>query len=218
MSDFKKARNISLFLITIAYTYAIYRYHIVRGVAWEHFALYINNKAIALSSVFLIALSYIPGPLSRLFGKPWVNLLGARKYFGIFGFTLAAIHACVSLLIFNSNYYARFFAQDGKLTLEGELSMLFGVLAFALFSLVTVSSIPSVARDLGQNSWKKIQRSGYWAFGLVMLHVLVMGWGGWLKPNDWPGRLLPISLISFSVIAATLLMRIIVLFFPRSPK
>ncbi len=215
MNDWKKARNISLIVIAAAYAYAIYRYHIVRGVAWEHFPLYINNKALALSSVFLIALSYLPGPFARIFGKPWIGLIGARKYFGLFGFAFASLHAIISLLIFNSGYYARFFGTDGKLTLEGEASMLFGAISFVLFSLVSVSSVPSVAKDLGEKIWKKIQQSGYWAFLLVLLHVLIMGFDGWLKPKDWPGGLVPISLIAFSIIAATLLLRIIVLLLPK---
>ena len=36
-------------ILIIIFTYAIIRYHILRGVPWDNFPLYISNKAISLS-------------------------------------------------------------------------------------------------------------------------------------------------------------------------
>ncbi|MBI2145037.1 hypothetical protein HYU18_01805, partial [Candidatus Woesearchaeota archaeon] len=104
--------------------------------------------------------------------------------------------------------------DGGKLNLTGELSMLFGILAFFIFFAVALASIPSIGAALDERKWKAVQRAGYLALALVLLHVFVMGIEGWLKPSGWPGGLLPISLVASVVIAFTLLVRIAVALFP----
>src|SRR3989338_2139975 len=207
-------------LIAVALIYAVFRYNIVRGVPWEQLPLYITNKGIALSAVLLIALSYVIGPLTRFSPKTFSPWLTTRKYFGLLGFGLAAIHGIISLLIFDPSYYPRFFGENGKLDFNGELSMLFGVISIIIFSVVSISSLNTIEKTIEKKEWLKIQRMGYLAFILVMLHVVFMGYRGWLQPQDWPGGLLPIILISFIFIVLTLLLRTIVIVFPNnsSPK
>jgi len=98
--------------------------------------------------------------------------------------------------------------------------MLFGVISIIIFSVVSISSLNTIEKTIEKKEWLKIQRMGYLAFILVMLHVVFMGYRGWLQPQDWPGGLLPISLISFIFIVLTLLLRTIVIVFPNnsSPK
>lgn len=190
------------------------RYHVIKGVPWDNFPLYILNKAVSLAAVFLIAMSYEFGPLARFLPRVFVPLLPARKYLGLLGFGLAAVHAVMSLLLFSPAYYPKFFSDGGKLNLTGELSMLFGILAFFIFFAVALASIPSIGAALDERKWKAVQRAGYLALALVLLHVFVMGIEGWLKPSGWPGGLLPISLVASVVIAFTLLVRIAVALFP----
>ncbi len=206
---------ITAVVLAVTLAYAIVRYNVIKGVPWQQLPLFISNKAIALAAVVFIALSYDFGPLARFWPKVFVPELSTRKFFGLLGFGLAAVHSIVSLLLFNSAYYPRFFAQAGKLNLTGELSMLFGVIAFSIFSIIAVTSIPSVEKSIDSKRWQALQRLGYFAFFLVMLHVFVMGLEGWLKPSGWPGGLLPISLIAFIVIAFSLLARITVILLPK---
>ena len=44
-------------------TYAIVRYHVLAGVDWSHFPLYIANKGASLAAVFFIASSYLIGKI-----------------------------------------------------------------------------------------------------------------------------------------------------------
>ena len=202
-------------LIALAFGYSIVRYNIIKGVSWDNFPLYISNKAISLSAVFLIASSYILGPLARFSPGVFASKLSMRKYLGLIGFGLGAIHAVISLLIFNPAYYAKYFQASGKLNLNGELALLFGVLSLFVFAIVAISSIPSVIESTDQTKWFKIQQLGYLALVFVGLHVLIMGLSGWFKPQDWPGGLLPISLVAFSVILLTLLLKALALLFPK---
>ncbi len=212
---FKSFAFISLLALLAAFAYAVVRYHVIKGVPWENFPLFISNKAIALAAVVFIALSYDFGPLARFWPRVFVRELSTRKYFGLAGFGLAAAHAIISLILFSPAYYPKFFSAAGKLSLAGELSMMFGVLAFFVFLAVALTSIPSVGAAFDEKRWKAIQRAGYAAFALVMLHVLVMGVEGWLKPSGWPGGMLPISLVAFIIILLTLLARVAVSLLPR---
>ncbi|MBI2139074.1 ferric reductase-like transmembrane domain-containing protein [Candidatus Woesearchaeota archaeon] len=211
-SHWKPALISSAAVLIAAMAYAVIRYNIIKGVPWEHLPLYISNKGIALASVVLIALAYVFGPLTRIRPKVFAKFIPMEKYFGLLGFGLAAVHGIISLLLFSPANYPKFFLEAGKLNLTGELSMLFGVLGFIIFSLVAISDIPGVIDSAER--WKLVQRLGYLAYLFVLLHVAVMGFSGWLQPDTWPGNLLPISLVAFIVIALTFLLRVSVMLFP----
>ena len=208
-----------IFLVSFAliFGYAFLRYNIFKGVPIDQLPLYIFNKAAALESVFIIGLSFLLGPLAR-FSKKVAPKLYLRKYLGVFGFGLSALHGMISILLFDAAYYPKFFAQTGKLNLTGELSMLFGILSIFVFSIVAVTSLPSVEISMHPKQWKFVQRLGYIAFILVLLHVSVMGWGGWLDTSKWPGGLLPISMLAALIIISVLLMRVLVIILPGKKR
>ena len=212
----RRAVIFSFFVLVITFAYAIIRYNILKDVSWTDLPLFISNKAISLSAVIFIAISFLLGPLAHFWPRTFVSLLETRKYFGLLGFGLAAVHSLFSLLLFRQVYYPKFFDASGRFNLTGELSMLFGVLAFFIFLIVAIVSIPSIEKEMQPRQWQTIQRLGYLAFAFVMLHLIIMGVEGWLKPESWPGGLLPISLIAFIVIVLTLFIRILVLMSARS--
>lgn len=209
-------KTVGTTLVTLAVGYAVLRYHVIKGVPWSNFPLFILNKGLSLSAVFLIAASYILGHLSRYFPKTFTPWLSMRKYLGLLGFGLAAVHALMSMLLLSFAYYPKFFEESGKLNLIGELSLLFGVVSFFIFSIVAITSTPSVEKEMDKNKWLKVQSMGYLAFASVGLHVLIMGFAGWLTPKTWPGGLLPVSLVAFIVITITILLKIIALVFPKT--
>ena len=210
----KQALGVAVVSFLILFAYAIIRYNIIKGVSFNQMPLYISNKAIAVTAVVLIGISYLLGPLAHISPKKFVPKLYLRKYFGLCGFGLAALHSFISLLIFSPSYYPKFFNEANKLTLEGELSMAFGIIAFFIFLIESITSLPSVEQKMNEKDWKLVQRTGYLALVLIMMHVLLMGIGTWLKPETWH-YMLPMSLISFIIIAYVLLMRLIVIILPQ---
>ncbi|HEY4510877.1 MAG TPA: hypothetical protein VJG29_00725 [Candidatus Paceibacterota bacterium] len=211
----KKRSWLSLLIFLATFMYAVVRYNAIKGVPWIDLPFFISNKAIALSAIVFIALSYALGSLARFWPRIFAPTLSARKFLGLLGFSLAAIHGFISLLIFSSAYYPKFFLESGKLTLTGELSLLFGILAFFVFSLVAISSMPAVAKSMEVKRWLAVQRIGYLGLVLVLLHVFFMGFEAWLEPSGWPGGLLPISLVAAIVIALVLLIKVTALIFPK---
>ena len=206
---------LSIIIFLAVFAYAVIRYNVIKGTPWIELPLFISNKAISLSAVVFIALSYALGSLARFWPKTFVPALSMRKFFGLLGFGLAALHGLISLLIFTPAYYPKFFLGSGKLNLVGELSMLFGILAFFVFASVAISSIPAVAKSMEPERWRAVQRLGYLGLILVFFHVFVMGLAGWLKPGGWPGGLLPISLVAAIVIAFALLVKITAMVFSK---
>ena len=196
-----------LLLFGVPATYAVVRYHLFGGVDWEHFPLFIANKAISLSAVFFIAMSYLIGKAFKVYDTAPEKRLILIKFCGLIGFSLAAIHAFMSLLLFTPEYYPKLFGSDGRLNLTGELSMAFGVLSLWCLTVTAIASFPFMYDAVGAERWKRGQRMGYLCLALAGGHVVVMGLPGWLKPAGWHGYLPPISLVAFIVILFALLMK-----------
>lgn len=210
--------KVSLVVFLLCFAYAFVRYNIVRSVPLEEVPLYISNKAMAFSATILIGLSFLLGPLARFFPGVFVKHLQLRKSVGLFGFGLASVHAIASLILFDPSYYPRFFLESGKLTWIGESTMLFGILAFVIFGVVSISSLPDVAARMGADKWKTIQRLGYLAYILVLLHVALMGYGGWFRASSWEYGMASITLVASAFIVFVLLLRIVVQIFPSRTK
>jgi DMSO/TMAO reductase YedYZ heme-binding membrane subunit len=178
--------------------YAIVRYNVFKGVGWEHLPLYIVNKAVSLSAVILLAASYLLGKWIRVFDDDPMKRLVLAKFLGLSGFSLAALHVVMSMMLLTPDYYAKFFGE-GKMNLTGELTMLFGALSLMFLASPAVSSLPRMRQDLGQRWWRRSQRLGYLALTLNSGHLFVMGYKGWIDTSTWPGGMPPITMIAFVI-------------------
>jgi DMSO/TMAO reductase YedYZ heme-binding membrane subunit len=196
-------------LFGIPLTYAVVRYHVFAGVEWSHFPLYIANKAISLAAVFFIGASYLIGKTVRVYDDEPDKRLILIKFSGLMGFSLAAIHSAMALLLFSADYYPKFFHEAGKMNLTGELSMAFGVLSLWCLAITAITSLPFMYEAVGADRWQRGQRMGYFSLLLAAGHVLVMGLSGWFAPGGWPGSLPPISLVAFIAALIPLLVKLL---------
>jgi len=146
----------------------------------------------------------IAGKTFRGYDSEPSKRLNLIKFCGQIGFSLAAIHVFMALLLFTPNYYPKLFEAEGRLNLTGELSLAFGVISLWCLTITAISSLPFMYEAVGADRWKRSQRMGYICLALAGGHVLVMGIAGWLKPAGWPGCLPPISLIAFIVVLIVL--------------
>jgi DMSO/TMAO reductase YedYZ heme-binding membrane subunit len=196
-------------LFGVSLTYAIVRYHVFKGVELEHFPLYIANKACSLAAVFFIGASYLIGKTIRVYSAEPDNRLVLIKFCGLMGFSLAAIHTVMAMLVFSPHYYPKFFHDTGKLNLTGELSMAFGVLGLWCLTITAITSLPFMYEAIGADRWHRGQRMGYLSLILASGHVLVMGVGGWFAPAGWPGSLPPITLVAFIAAIVPVLVKLV---------
>ena len=195
-------------LLGVPMTYAIVRYHVFSGVEWSHFPLYIANKGASLASVFFIATSYLIGKSLRVYENDAGKRLILIKFCGLIGFSLASMHALMSLLLISPHYYPKFFLESGRMNLTGELSIVFGVLSLWCLAVTAITSLPFMYDAVGAERWQRGQRMGYLCLALVAGHVLVMGFSGWLAPATWHGALPPVSLVAFIGAAVPVLLKL----------
>ncbi len=154
-------------LFGVAVGYAILRYHILRGVEWAHFPLYIFNKAVSLAAVFFVACSYLVGRVIRWHNDdPRIRLV-VIKFCGLMGLSLASIHGVMLLGLWSRAYYPAYFADDGKLNLQGELAITLGVVGLWALAIPGITTLPTMAKSIGGFRWKRSQRMGYVTLALV---------------------------------------------------
>ena len=176
--------------------YAILRYHIAGDVPWAHFPLFIANKATALAAVVFVACSYLVGKVIRRYDHDPALRLVVIKFLGLVGFFMAAGHAFFSLCLLRPAYFAKYFAEDGRLNLTGELALFAGVVGLFFLSSPAVTTLPMMPKALGGWRWRRSQRAGYTALAFVAVHLTALGLWGWLAPATWHGGLPPISLLA----------------------
>lgn len=199
-----------LLLLTLAY--ATTRYVVFGPWNVSHIPLYVLNKAISWSALWLVALALALGPLARLAPGRFARHLWRRRYFGIMGFALASLHVVMSLAILNYAYYRQFFRQAFELTALAEFSMAMGALAWFLLLAPLAGSLPGARAQMSARYWQLLQKIGMLGMLLGGLHVSY-GVPAWLTPAAWYGGLPPITLWSASAVVIVLALRMLA---PRS--
>jgi hypothetical protein len=112
----------------------------------------------------------------------------------------------MSFMLFNPANYAKFFEENGTMTLIAGLSMLTGVLAFIFLWLYNISFNSEIRKDKDLISFITSRKVLLPAMFLGGAHLFIMGYKGWLNPGGWHGGLPPISLvaITFFVVGYTI--------------
>ncbi len=188
-----------LVVFGVSVGYSIIRYQFVKDVPWAHFPLFILNKATSLAAVVFIGCSYLLGRVLKFHNHDPALRLVVVKFCGLMGFALAGMHAFFSFCLLNPGYFAKYHTADGRLNLEGELGMAVGVVALWALVSPAITTLPMMPKALGGRRWKRTQRVGYIALILVVVHLVVLGWKGWMTPWKW-SWMPPISLLA--VVAA----------------
>lgn len=199
----KKAVQIILVVFLFSLIYGLIRYHLFEAVPYKDFALFVFNKVLALSAFILLTLTFALGPAKALGADVPDAWLAARKEMGIVSFMLVLAHVLSSLLTFGSGaYYAKFFVADGSMSTIGSWAMLLGVASFIWLWLYNISF---KTRQEGDEAFLKLITSKGSLILVLLLsagHVIVMGYKGWLQPENWAGGMPPITLVAFAVFLA----------------
>ena len=200
-SSRNSAGVIILVTLLLSIGYAVLRYHILGPVPWKDLPFFILNKGLSLAAFVLLTLNFSLGPLNNLGFRVPNGWLLARKALGMSGFLLVLIHALMSFLLFRPSVYHQFFGANDTLNLVGGLSMLAGVLAFVILWGYNLSFQTFLREDHAFIAFITSRRFMLFALVLGGLHLLFMGFQGWLKPEGWHGGLPPISLVAFTIFA-----------------
>ena len=197
-SNENSARLIIALALVFSIGYAVVRYHVVGTVPWKDFPFFILNKGISLAAFILITCNFGFGPLNNLGVKVPASWLNARKALGMTGFLLVLIHALMSFMLFTPAVYGKFFAADGTLTLFAGLSMLGGVLAFVVLWAYNLSFQTHLREDKSFIQFITSRKFLLWAMILGAVHLIFMGYQGWMTPSSWHGGIPPISMVAIA--------------------
>lgn len=191
-----------LILLLITTLYAVIRYNVFGDVAWANVPVYVFNKALSWTGLVLFGMSVVARDKAH------------RQYYGLRAFAAVLVHVVLSLMILNPRYFDKFFADSGQMTAMAELSMLAGAAGLLfLAGLFYLNGQPRKAEGASLKAgWG---RAVLWC-GAV--HLVAMGYAGWLAPRDWQGYLPPISLLSFLVALFFLYQRAILGKEPPEPR
>jgi DMSO/TMAO reductase YedYZ heme-binding membrane subunit len=194
--------------LSLAVGYAVLRYHIAGLVPWKDFPFFILNKGLSLGALVLLTFNFALGPAKNV-GLPvsdgWLN---ARKALGMTGFLLVLIHALMSFMLFSPAVYGKLFEANGTLTGVAGISMLAGVLGFVFLWTYNLSFQTHLREDKAFIRFLTSRRVLIWALLLGGVHMLFMGYSGWLDPAGWHGGLPPISLVAFAFFAVGYLLNL----------
>lgn len=195
-------------VVTAVTVWLVYRYAVVRyGVE----GLSSFNKSLATSTLFLLGIVLLLGPLSRLFTL-FDYTLKYRKELGVLTFFTGATHVYLSMFPLARRGPWGFYMSQPVSAYAGLTGL---VIMFFLFLL----SSAAVERVIGTRVWWKLQ---YWgarlAFVAVAFHMIVLkysGWGSWFADRD---SLPPLALLATVFAAFVLLVRLSELFGSRAAR
>ena len=181
-------------VVTAVTVWLVYRYAVVRyGVE----GLSSFNKSMATSTLFLLGIVLLMGPLSRLF-TIFDHFLKYRKELGVLTFFTGATHVYLSMFPLARRGPFGFYQSQPVPAYTGLAGL---VIMFILLLL----SNASIERAIGTRVWWKLQ---YWgarlAFVLIALHMIVLKYAGWGKWFADKSSLPPLALLA-TVFAAFVL-------------
>jgi len=180
-SFFTYIKIIGIFIFSLIY--AILRYNLLGNVAFEEIPLFITNKAIAITIIFLLLFSIQKKTKKWVMGK-LIKII----------FILTTIHVFISFRLLGPEHYKKFYFEN-ELNLFGYSTIFFGILI-----LNSDNKLPTEKGKLKiPNYFRNIIRKLIPIF--IALHLFSVGILGWISPKNWPGYLIPISLIAFVILS-----------------
>ncbi len=185
-------------ILAAATAYATVRYHFAQPEPWSRFFFWTTNKAFSFAAAGLLAACYLYVPRDRRMAKA----------LGLSGFSFALAHSLLSWPLFHPANYPKLY-QQGSVNDAGLQCIWTGIAAIVLLCSPALASLNGAKEKLGLRNWTRFQRLGYAALVFTALHVLAIGYQGWLTPRTWPAALPPITILSFALATVPVALRLV---------
>lgn len=146
-------------------------------------------------ALWLLSLVYLPGCIAGFIQlyrgtkysrfPSWLdNWMKSRKQLGLYGLAFAGMHACLSCIALAGEYVKY---MSNVVSIPGtnkfvyfqfqwnaEISLLFAVLAMTFFTVLGITSLPSVNQVMSWKEWDFVQsKLGYLALTFAFCHVTI---------------------------------------------
>lgn len=164
----------------------------------QRFTGFFINKSLADTAVIVMGISFLIGPLCRIV-PVLARVVRIRKYFGLVGFSFGVGHIMLSLFLWNTRFPLSYY-------LSHIWGIIAGIMATGIFILMTTSSNRAAYIHLGAKRWKQVQRFGYLAMFLLVVHISIAAMPRW--ELWWKGQVsMPNSAMVAIVIGVIFLIR-----------
>ncbi len=138
---------------------------------WEN-----AGRSFLTTSIILISIVLLLGPLSRFFPKKFAHDLLYRKPLGLAGSLFAFLYFFIA--VFNTyklDIFYQFSARNPDF-----FAWVFWALALAILAVLSVMSLPYYIKRLGFGNWKTLQVIGYSALVFMGIHMAMVSKGYYL--------------------------------------
>jgi hypothetical protein len=186
-------------------SYAILRYNVFGTVPWSGLPFFVMNKAISLTAIILFTIGFVLKPKYKNrvgVAQKWLDI---SKIIENITFLFIVIHVLMSLMLFKSEIFAKFFEENGTLSLIGGLSMIAGIISFVLLCEIKLNSISKIKINYRLLILPKVLNV---TMLFIIIHLFFMGYSGWITIAKWHGGMPPISLIAFLFSSFGLLLKL----------
>lgn len=161
---------------------------------WKAFFV-VLNKSIAWLAGTLLMFSF----LKQNF---WNRFKLNRRTLGLSGYFFAITHILAGIILLDSKFYPKFYAFQ-NLSNIGWTYIAMGVLSILFFTAPLYASFKNEPQS------SKLYHFGRYGILMNLVHVLLIGFSGWLQPTSWPLNMPPITLIFVTQIIAIWIYRLI---------
>jgi DMSO/TMAO reductase YedYZ heme-binding membrane subunit/nitrite reductase/ring-hydroxylating ferredoxin subunit len=134
-------------------------------------------RALGACAFALLTLILAIGPLARLSPR-FLPLLYNRRHLGVTCFLLALVHAALVIVWYHgfsdANPFVSLLASNPRYaSIQGFPFESLGVVALFILFVMAATSHDFWNTLLGPNMWKALHMLVYWAYGLVVAHVML---------------------------------------------
>ena len=194
-TQMNRSQKTTCMTLLVSLAYAIIRYCGFGDVSAHDIPLFVTNKAIAITGLLLFGFA---GLTQSKQDRRELGLLSAGFIF---------IHIIATLILYSQNYFEKLSdSATNRLHWYTQISMLAGIVA-SLCLLILLRT--SDRRQGEQVSTSLIPGLGTTVLLLTLLHLVFMGWQGWLDIASWHGSLPPLTLIGAMACIGFLLKRVL---------
>lgn len=176
-TPFKKAFDIALSLGVAAFLGAFIISALTAFPSQNQVFIQIPIRAFGACAFALLTLILMIGPLARLSPR-FLPLLYNRRHLGVTCFALALIHGVLVVLWYHGfsdlNPLVSLLASNPRYdSIQGFPFESLGLGALAVLFVLAATSHDFWNRNLGPAFWKAIHMSVYWAYALIVAHVML---------------------------------------------
>ncbi|MCC5927968.1 MAG: hypothetical protein JJU28_01870 [Cyclobacteriaceae bacterium] len=188
---------ITFFTMGASMVYLYIRYHHFRGLDVNEYFLFTLNKSLSFSGLVLLVYSYIMPTRCDISAESRHRQLLLRGC-GLMGFYMIIGHIVMSVFLSTPKYYPHFFEARGGFTWNFVFLYSTGIMALILMAILWIASFQP-AKRLAGIPWPNLKEIGYGIFALTAIHSVVQSIHKWTTPQEWPGGLPPLSILSFFI-------------------